>query len=221
MFSHDSGMDFSTFHVTGAAYSISYPVDPLNSSTPGFQTLIPSSAFAYWASISLVHFALFTTVAVNKQDAVYTALALDSDYVAAGLYSPSPVVGWDIHFRAASGFLGLAGTNVATGIFRSSHMYYSRPFGAKLPSLSDEYFPAYAWQPHVYIDFLNGGPSGDPFEGTALQGGVHVGHAPDIYLVWGGSIGDTIEILSATYVLTGPLGSTAADAGLCVALLVE
>lgn len=187
--------------------------------TPGFQTLIPSSAFAYWMSITLDHVAIWTTVSVNSQDCVMSTLNVDPAYVAEGIYNENPIVSWDsTFFRMSSHLLGVAITSTT---YVAAHANYSGVYGAKLPFLVDTYLDAYAWAPEIYLDYLSLGPS-NPIGGTQLVGMAHVGTCPDILMVWGGSIGDTIEVSGSTYVLSNPMTSnTSSEAQPTLAVLVE
>lgn len=190
---------------------------------PGFQTLIPSSAFAYWMSVTLDHVALFTTVAVNRQSVVYSSLALDAAYGASALYNHQPIASWtDTQFALSSSLIGVTITP-SPFAYRGVHAAFSGTFGAKLPALSDQYFGAFAWRPYIYLDALSGSNGTPAYQNTAITGGVYVGYAPDIYMVYGGSIGDTVTIDGATYVLTGTFVLTNNDntARPTLALLVE
>jgi len=170
--------------------------------TRGFHTLTPSSAFAYWASITLDHVAVFTTVAANAQSGVYSTLDLDPIYAADTSFRPTPIVAWDTtSFAISDGLIGPAGA-VSSGNYRATKIDYSRSFGSKLPALADEYEVAYAWRPAVYVDSITGSSS---FQDTSFRGGYYMGEAFDIYMVWGGSIGDTVTIDGGTYVLTMPM----------------
>jgi hypothetical protein len=172
-------------------------------------------------SVTLDHVGIFTTVAVNAQNAVYSTLDMDAAYVASGLYDPTPIIGWDIdNFLMSSSLYGVPTSN---NEFRGIHATFSGVYGSKLPALSDEYYDAYAWRPNVYLDYMNGGTAGaNPFQNSAITGEVLVGTALDIYLVWGGSIGDTVTIDAATYVLTGPMANTmSVGSRPTIALLVE
>lgn len=217
----ESTFDLSSKTVSSSKSSIQVRVGttPQNLS-PGFQTLVPSSAFAYWMSVTLDHIGLFTSVATNAQNAVYSTLKVAADYVASTLYNPAPIVGWDANTFLVSS--GLYGVPLATNQYRATHVEFSGTFGAKLPTLADEYYDAYAWKPNIYVGLLAGGTGGYPFQNTSLFGGVLMGAVPDIYLVWGGSIGDTVTIASGTYVLTGPLATNYSQgAQPSIALLVE
>lgn len=185
----------------------------------GFQTLIPSSAFGYWASVTLDHVALWTTVTTNSNNAVMSSLIIDDDYAANSLYSHTPVV--TISTTSCSLSSGMIGTTPTSTVYLANHWTISGNLGAKLPALSDTYFPAYAWKPYFYLDYLAQG-SANPTPLTAINDRVTIGQVPDYLSVWGGSVGDTITVSGATYVLTGPLlGSAAAVTSPTLALLVE
>ena len=184
---------------------------------PGFQTLIPSSAFGYWMSVTLDHVALWTTVATNVNHAVISSLIMDDDYVASGLFDVHPVVAFTSQsFEMSSHIIGIAPTTTAYTAVSAS---YSKAYGAKLPALSDTYLDAFAWQPYVYLDWMQQG-SANPTPGTQINGMIVVGQIPDYLLVWGGSIGDTVTVDSATYVLSPQLGGST-NAQPTVAVLVE
>lgn len=192
-----------------------------NSYAPGFQTLIPSSSFAYWMSVTLDHVAAWTTVASNVQHAAFSTLSLDTDYAASALFSHTPIVDFSLgSFEMSSNMLGVA-INATSHTYLATSAEFSGVYGAKLPFLTDTYLDAYAWKPYVYLTYMKQG-TGNPIPSTQIIGGIAVGVVPDMYLVWGGTIGDTIEIDSATYVLTGPLLSNeSVDTRPTVAVLVE
>lgn len=186
--------------------------DPYNAAGPGFQTLIPSSAFGYWASITLDHFAIWTTVAANRQSAVFSTVVLDPYYESLGLFSDSPLVGWtEGTGTGTSGYFQLS-SHLAVGINPTTTEYvaigatFSNNYGAKLPALSDTYLDAFSWQPLIYLSYMTQGTGpANPTPATALGGQLVVGQVPDVLMVYGGSIGDTVTVNGATYVLTGPL----------------
>lgn len=183
----------------------------------GWQTLVPSSAFAYWMSVTLDHVGLWTTVATNVGQAIICSLIMDDDYVADGKYNPHPVVTFNsVGFALSSHFYGVP---VSTNSYVTAAFRFSGNFGSKLPGLSDTYFDAFAWRPYVYLTYMRQGSS-NPTPATALVGEVVVGRIPDFLLVWGGSIGDTVTVDSATYVLSPQLVTTG-DTGSTAAVLVE
>lgn len=200
-----------------------------NNAGPGFQTLIPSSAFGYWASITLDHVAIWTTVAANRQSAVFSSIILDPYYEGLGLFSDSPIVGWtEGTGTGTSGYFQLS-SHLAVGINPTTTEYvaigatFSNVYGAKLPALSDTYLDAFAWQPLIYLSYMTqGSGAANPTPTTALLGQIVVGQVPDFLMVWGGSIGDTVEVELATYVLTGAMCSNfSTDHRPTLALLVE
>lgn len=193
------------------------------SSAPGIQTLLPSSAFAYWISITLDHIFMFTTVSSGKHtDGIISSLALDAGFVADTNYFPYPLVSWDIQpqFNVLGGLKGQASSS-ATNYVASSQAF-SGPFGPRLPVIDGTYYDAVAWKPYVWMSDAQGSLSSGTWDGTKLAGQLLIGQVPDFYMVYGGSIGDTVTIDSATYVL-GPLVSatTGLMAGLTAAVLVE
>lgn len=192
-------------------------------SVPGIQTLLPSSAFAYWVSITLDHIFMFTTVSSGKHtDGVISTLARDPGFVADTNYFATPLVSWDIQpqFNVQGGLKGLASSSAMNYV--ASIQNFSGPFGPRLPIIHGTYYDAVAWKPYVWMADAQGALSSGTWDGTKLAGGLLIGHVPDFYMVYGGSIGDTVTIDSATYVL-GPLvtATTGLMAGLTAAVLVE
>ncbi len=185
---------------------------------PGFSTLLPSSAFAYWMSVSLDRVGLFTSLASGAvaQHAVYSTVAFDSVYKADARFKDTSIVCWqDFNSSTASaGFLISSGLIAASapssGNYTGSHFNFSQPFGSKLPILADTFDVAYAWAPHIYVDAINGGGV-PPFPGTVFSGGIHAGAVPDFYLVYGGSVGDTVTVGGATFVLCPLLAQSGTD----------
>lgn len=188
--------------------------------TPGFQTLVPSSAFAYWMSVTLDHVGIFTTVSANFQNAVTASINRDAAFISDANYNQSPIVSWgDADFKISSGLLGITPSNSA---YRGVHASYSGTFGSKLPALADTYYPAYAWKPYIYFDYLLGYGGTPTFENGSIAGGKLIGAVIDFYLVYGGSVGDTVTISGATYVLTGVMDSgEITNNSPTIALLVE
>lgn len=226
-----TSLNLSTTPVSTSMFTVSANYgsssNQYNAAGPGFQTLIPSSAFGYWMSVTLDHVALWTTVATNYQNAVISTLVLDSTYEAYGLFSDSPIVCWTSGSgTGTSGYFQLsshlaAGINPTTSSYVALGVTFSGVFGAKLPALSDTYLDAFAWQPYVYLSYMTQG-STNPTPTTQIAGLIAVGQVPDFLMVWGGSVGDTVEVDSATYVLTGALCSNfSSDIRPTLALLVE
>lgn len=212
-------INLGTLAVTTSVTSISVASagTTSNQSNFGWQTLVPSSAFAYWMSVTLDHVGLWTTVATNVGQAIICSLIMDDDYVASGLYNPHPVVTFNsVGFALSSHFYGVP---ISNNSYVSAGFGYSGVFGSKLPALSDTYFDAFAQRPYVYLTSLRQGSS-NPTPQTSIRGQVVVGRIPDFLTVWGGSIGDTVTVGSATYVLSPPLVS-ANDTGITAAVLVE
>ena len=192
-----------------------------NVSRPWFTEIIPSSAFAYWASITLDHIALFTTI--NTITANYVAFTLDVDdtYAALPYTNPTPVVAW--HWASTLGvsatIVGASGA-VSTSNRRNPVPGSWGPWGVPLPSLEGEYLDAYAWRPEIYIFNMIGAGGSPAFDNPAFDGRMRVGSAIDLYQVHQGSIGDTVTIDGGTYVL-GRVGSQANPQPQTVAVLVE
>lgn len=214
------GRNASTFKTSTTRGSITYDQTTVPVTTAAvFSTLIPSSAFGYWMSTTLDHVAIFTTVSGNSNNGVVSTLVLDSAYAASSLFDHAPLVGWDQNdgFLMSSHFKGVARSSTT---YVSAHAKASGVYGSKLPALADTYLGAFAWAPHVYLDYLTQG-SANPTPNTQIDGGIHVGYVPDILMAWGGSMGDTITVSGVTYVLTGPLTSFAANLQPTLAVLVE
>src|SRR5690606_24551100 len=116
------------------------------------------------------------------------------------------------------------GTSTSGSDYRNPVVGFTDPIGAMLPALSNDYLPAYAWRPDFYLETLVGAGAGWTTP-TGLGDGLLIGSAIDFYMVAGGSIGDTVTIESATYVLSGPLpfGTTTAlsNTKQTIAVLVE
>lgn len=210
---------------------------------PFFSIVVPSSAFGYWMSVTLDHVAIFTTIPGSY---VVGTLDVDPDYAAlnsAGFgngVAVNPLVAYvqnsnpsTTQFTGISALAkGVAGTPSNTNQL-SPRARRAGPYGSLLPAITGPYLPAYAWRDAWYlasIDYQGKSSGGSPaFEDTALGGGIHIGDSIDWYMVYGGSIGDTVEIGGATYVLSGQItGSVQPDnsndfiyPGAYVAVLVE
>jgi len=185
-----------------------------NIQKPWFCAVVPSSAFGYWASITLDHFALFTTIQTNSYGFAAT-LDLDAGWPAEPFaVNESPLVG------AAGG--GTTYPNIFAADGMSAAMVCppgatsfvpttirTAPIGSKLPILAGNFLPAYAWKPAYYLQSVAAdvGSGTPPWDSPTFGDGVLIGTIIDFYFVYGGNIGDTVEIDSATYVLSGMINA--------------
>jgi hypothetical protein len=200
---------------------------------PFFAVIIPSSAFGYWMSVTLDHVGVYTTIPGFY---FVSSLDVDPDYAALDAtfgngVNTSPVVGF--FNNGASTGLGISATVIGTGMSSTEQISpqarRAATIGAFLPALDNAYLPAYAWRDAWYlrsIDYASAsaGASAPIWADTGVGDGFHIGDGIDWYCVYGGSIGDTVEIAGGTYVLSGLLtGSQLPDAGtgVYIALLVE
>jgi len=194
---------------------------------PWFACIVPSSAFAYWASVTPDHVALFTTIAVP---------ASGSPWIMVGTLDVSPT--WSTHgfpvvsnpvinFALSPAISGtVPGTGTTVSDYRLPTADYTRPIGSRLPALSNFYQPAWAWKPDFYLASLVGaGVAGGWTSLVGFGDGFLIGSAVDWYCVFGGSVGDTVEIEGSTYVLSGPsvfgVNNNLSDERVTVAVLAE
>ncbi len=210
-------------------------------SWPFFSLIVPSSAFGYWASVTLDHFGVFTTIPGS-----YFASTLDVDpdwaaLTAAGFGNgvcTNPVVAFTQNstpitsqYQGISAIVkGPTGTP-STTLRLAPVANRARPYGVQLPAIDGPYLDAYAWRDAWYLvslSYSNQSVGGTPTWVNTAAGTTHIGDAIDYYMVYGGSIGDTVEIDGATYVLSGQItGSPSPDQvassnfGAYVAVLVE
>lgn len=176
----------------------------------GIQTLLPSSAFAYWCSVTLDHVAFFTTVAAGtRSEGIVSSMILDPGYKGlAASFDQRPLMVWsnDPMFSSSGGLKGV--DNPTANNYIASTLSYSGDFGPELPRINGTYFSASAWKPYTWMSGASGAKSSGPaWDGTDLAGGLLVGQAPDWYMVHGGSLGDTVTIDGAVYVLCPRLGA--------------
>lgn len=186
---------------------------------PWFATVVPSSAFAYWASITLDHVSIYTTILpANGSPWMFAAtLDVDVDWAALGFpVAVNPVIGYTSVGAGISA--AVIGTGSTIADYRRPLARYARDVGSPLPILSGTFLPAYAWRDTWYLDTLEGAGSG--FDGPVFGDGFHIGDGIDFYRVYGGSLGDTVEIAAATYVLSG-LITASGSLGVYIACLVE
>lgn len=186
-----------------------------------FRVIVPSSAFGYWASITLDHVWFTTTITppTNYLTTAFCSYTLDVDpaWSALGFVATNPVM-------MISGGQGCSVSIIGTGTTDNDHRFGTvagqvDTYGVALPALTSDMLPAYAWRPTPFLS----GIDYDALEpAISVGGGVRqfiIGEAIDIYAVREGSIGDTVEIDSATYVLSGNYNNVATLP--CFAVLVE
>jgi hypothetical protein len=187
-----------------------------------FNAVIPSSAFAYWASVTRDHFTLFTTIVAGAGYCGYshiTDLILDPTYKTLAYTNHNPLLAF-----TSNGF-GLSAGLISqdTAYLLATSGFVNDTIGTVLPTLSDSYQIAEAWKEAVYIGAAasTSGPSVGWSNGS-LREGIYIGSAADTFTVLGGSIGDTVVISGATYVLCPmAVASLGAIAAPTVAVLVE
>ena len=227
-----TGDQWGGFNVNVATVS-SGNVTPIGTSRTGattrpwFATIIPSSAFGYWCSVTLDHVALFTTISSPNGPFNFLASTLDVDAEWAALNSP-PVFGNGVAVNPVVAFYG-EGTSGATGapskgqgisvsILGSNNTQrigadqrFAGQVGAILPTLTSPWLPAYAWRTAAYQTFADtqsDATGTDPtWDFPRFGDGFHIGDAIDFWQVRGGSIGDTVVIDGGTYVLSGAFNS--------------
>lgn len=197
---------------------------------PWFATIIPSSAFAYWLSVTLDHVSLFTTIATDVDSSPYffaSSLAVSADWLAQPFAkNVHPVIN-------ISRDTGISATMIGVGLSSNTNYInpvarFSKIVGTSLPNLSGNYLPAYAWRGAWYLDRVNGQGGTPAFDSPKFGDGFHIGDGIDYYHVYGGSIGDTVTIDGSTYVLSGLIDGTSYDGtanavstAMYVAVLVE
>ncbi len=190
---------------------------------PWHSIIVPSSAFGYWMSVTLDHVGIYTTI---PNTFVAHTLAVDPDYLAVGFgVAPNPIASIYANGVPSALALGFSASMLGTGTtatnFLAPNTLSNPAYGVPLPILDGNYLDAYAWRSRRYLGTIPSGPSFGgsnvpPWDLPRFGFGIPIGDAIDLYMVNGGSLGDTVEIDSATYVLSGStlgLGS--------VALLVE
>lgn len=187
-----------------------------------YARLIPSSAFGYWCSVTLDHFTLFTTIAAN--DAYHVAsLDMSSEWVSLPYTAPTTLVAWLGNASRFGCSASVIGSGSATNLKRNPRVVPSGIWGSLLPQTAGDLEIAYAWRPAVYLHSIEN-VGGTP---TGFEDGLLIGNAIDFYAVYGGAVGDTVEISGATYVLTPPIsfggGNVAIVSGepQTIAVLVE
>lgn len=187
-----------------------------------FWCIVPSSAFGYWASVTLDHVWITTTIAPANGRATQAFCAYTLDVSADWLAQPYPVASNPV---CSMGFTsGISVSVIGNGTTDAVHINPSVSglnvtYGVTLPALSSIFYPAYAWRPTPYLSSLNYNNL-DPLVSPGVRQQT-IGQAIDIYAVKGGAIGDTVTIDGATYVLSGPYLSTTGNGGMQLAVLVE
>lgn len=206
-----------------------------------FATTIPSSAFGFWASVTLDHVALFSTIAGVNGPWNYLTGTLDVDPEWVALNS-SPVLGNGVAVNPVMQMFGVGssasigaptsrtglsvaikGSNNTTRIGATERI--ADNVGAILPVLSGPWLPAYAWRSAYYLASASSSSDStgtDPtWDFPSFGDGFHIGDAIDWWQVRGGAIGDTVVIDGATYVLSGTFAASGAPSAVTVAVLVE
>ena len=187
---------------------------------PWFCDIVPSSAFAYWCSVTLDHFGIFTTINSSAYYIVGT-LDVNPDYVNLGYVASNPLYSLNQSLIWQDGIHGVSATVFGTGTtsadYRNPVTSHSGSWGVALPSITCEYLDAYAWRPAVYLSGLGGNGGSPAFDGPSFSDRILIGEAIDFYEVRAGSIGDTVTIDGGTYVISGP----SSPSNRSFALLVE
>jgi hypothetical protein len=192
---------------------------------PWFASIVPSSAFGYWMSVTLDHVAIYTTIpgwfhaATLAVDPAWAAQPFDT--------SVNPIIG-----AAGNGIAppnnyfgdGISANMIVNGVAGFQPIAFrTHPIGSKLPIISGNYLPSYAWRAAYYLKAATGsaGTGTPPWDSPTFGDGFHIGDIIDFYYVYGGSIGDTVEIDGATYVLSGQVPTSDGDNPTYIAVLVE
>ena len=181
-------------------------------SKPYHSTIVPSSAFAYWMSVTLDHVALFTTISNTY---VVNTLDVAASWTGAGFpVKSNPLVA--LISQANGGgqggtteglSAGLVGTGITSTNFVRPEYRGNANIGAPLPILDGNYLDAYAWRRAYFLSsVLGAGSANTPlWDNPRFGDGWHIGDSIDVYNVNGGAVGDTVVIDGATYVLSGPI----------------
>lgn len=186
---------------------------------PWHSVVVPSSAFAYWMSVTLDHVGVFTTISntyiVSTLDVAASWSAADFPVNTTPLISVIQVTTGTA--LTSEGFsAGIIGTGATTTNRIIPTYRGNSPIGAPLPILDGNYLDAYAWRRNYFLASATGGTANTPaWDNPEFGDGWIIGKIIDFYFVNGGAVGDTVTIDGATYVLTAPM------AGRTVALLVE
>lgn len=176
---------------------------------PWVSSIIPSSAFGYWASVTLDHITAFTTTTWATHGATLDVDPAWPTYPIGG-GAPNPIVSI---FRTANvgigegisaGVIGTGTTN-SNSNYRNDQIRRNSNIGLTLPALTGTYMDAYAWRAEYALCGGNNGISGNGsgWDNPSTGEGALIGTGIDYYHVLGGDIGDTVTIDGATYVLSG------------------
>jgi hypothetical protein len=175
-----------------------------------FYAIIPSSAFGFWSSITLDHVYLTTTIApaLSYQTTAFVAFTLDltAEWIANPIAAQNPIA---MVSRGQGVSVSIIGTGTTDNDHRQASVSgLSQAYGVALPALTSDILPAYAWRPTLFwsaIDY-------DALEPLVSLGSSSrqfvIGEAIDLWFVYEGSIGDTVTIDGATYVLSGNFNSS-------------
>jgi hypothetical protein len=169
-----------------------------------FNAVVPSSAFAYWASVTKDHVSLFTTITHGgdyQEYGHFSTLTVDPAWEALAYTAKNPVVGLNQYGYGISASLLGNPTDIL-----SPTVKVNGTRGTVLPTLSDSYQVAYAWREAFYLYNVYARVPVTGWAGGSFHGLVYIGSVPDTYTVLGGSIGDTVDIGGATYVIC-PMGA--------------
>jgi hypothetical protein len=186
-----------------------------------FSTITPSSAFAYWMSVTLDHVSIYTTITSANPQYYFTA-TLDVDPT----WTARP---FDVATNPVIAYARVAG--ISASMISPSGTQHINPtsddaanIGILLPTLDGTYLPSYAWRDTWYLKSVASSyaPGVDPtWDSPQLGDGMLIGKGIDYYRVYGGSLGDTVTIDGSTYVLSGRMIGNNDPAGVFVAVLVE
>lgn len=186
-----------------------------------FSTITPSSAFAYWMSVTLDHVSVYTTISSTNPQ-YFFASTLDVDPTWSSRPFPvatNPIICYSKVSGISASMISPSGTQHINPSNASA-----LNVGTALPTLAGTYLPTYAWRDVWYLKSVASSyaPGGDPtWDNPQLGDGMTIGKGIDWYRVYGGSLGDTVEISGATYVLSGRMVGNTDPLGVFVAVLVE
>jgi len=239
-FSHSTSNTWADGVNVNVATSTTVSVTPLGTSRgtsqdrPWWCTIVPSSAFGYWMSVTLDHVAAFTTIATINGPPNFFASTLDVDPEWTALDTDfgngvalNPIVTLFGTGTNVNGTTSKAGVSVgiigsANTTRLSNNQRLADNVGVTLPILDGPYLPAFAWRSAYYLASAAGAIGSDPsFDSPIFGDGYHIGDGIDYYQVRGGAIGDTVEIDGGTYVLSGPYSASGAPSQVTLAVLVE
>jgi hypothetical protein len=170
-----------------------------------FYAIVPSSAFGFWASVTLDHVYLATTITptLNYVNVAFCAFTVDlsAEWIANPIAAQNPIA---MVSRGSGVSVSIIGTGTTDNDHRDATVAgLAEVYGVALPSLTSDILPAYAWRPTLFwssIDYDALEPVVGVGSGTRQ---FVIGEAIDVYFTHEGSIGDTVTIDAATYVLSG------------------